>query len=114
MIEEKDLREMLDRFARTPDGQLFYRYCQKQLCAIATSENDSALREHQGRRRFAADLMALMAKGIEDSDRPITFSVSGARSTATGARGAARRVTLDTAVSGWDSPDTGPADGKPS
>ena len=80
IISEEDMREAIDRIARTHDGQLLYRYFQQSLSGVPTNANDSALREHNGRRSFAAELMGLMAKGIEESGgtdaskRPIVFT----------------------------------------
>lgn len=108
-IETKDIHEAIDRLARTPDGQMLYRYLQKTLCAVMTGDHhDGALRQFEGRRIFAAELMGLMAKGIDESDRhAITFSIAGPRAVAR-TRGAGRRVTLDAPVAGYDSdPDSG-------
>jgi hypothetical protein len=108
-LTDRDLREAVDRIARTADGIYLYRYLQKVLCAI-TSEtaNECALRRNEGRRSFAAELMGLMAEGLRDSgsaaDTPVTFALAGARSVAR-PHGAARRVTADTFVSGWDGAD---------
>lgn len=109
MIDDKDLAEALDRIGRSPDGRLLYLFCQKTLCQVLPGDQtESALREHEGRRRFAAELMGHMSKGIQDSDRhAITFTVTRAARTGGAARGAGRRVTLDTPVAGWDSPDSG-------
>jgi hypothetical protein len=99
MIDDKLVHEALQRFARTPDGRVFYIGLQKVLMAVVSSEQDGALRENLGRRRFASELMAVMAEvmsEIEPSDdprgRPIVFTLSkpvaGART-----RGARRRVS---------------------
>ena len=102
MIEGEDLGEMFDRLARSADGQLFYRFLQKQLCAICSDPNEGALRQHEGRRRFASEMMGLMAKGIRESDRTcITFTVSGAKPVSR-SRGAGRRIDASTYVAGWD------------
>lgn len=84
MISDDDMKKALDAIARTHDGELLYRYLQKQLCAVAS---DAAVREGalpglEGRRRFAAELMAHMAEGIRESgraDTTVTFAVSGPR-----------------------------------
>jgi hypothetical protein len=115
MIENQAIHEALDRIARSGDGNLLYRFCQKVVCEICLDPSDGALRQHEGRRRFAAELMAHMAEGIQDSDRhAITFA--RARSAPdTRPRGAARRVTADTTVAGWndspDAPNSGPTGG---
>lgn len=84
MITDDEMREALDRVARTADGELIYRYFQKTLCSVSTDPNESALREHNGRRRFATELMGHMAEGIRASGRPadptVTFAVAGPRS----------------------------------
>jgi len=106
----QDMRDALDRVARSSDGVLLYRYLQKTLCAVTTdSMPEGALRRNEGRRSLAAELMGLMAEGIRSSgraDSPITFALAGARAVAR-TRGAGRRVTADTIVSGW-STDTEP------
>lgn len=69
MISDEDIAKALDRLARTADGELLYRYLQKIVMFVPGLEaDDGALRVDQGRRRFALDLMALMAKGIDESD----------------------------------------------
>lgn len=106
-VTDKDLHRSLDSIARTPDGRDLYLYLQKVLCGIPTGvTSDCALQSDHGRRRFASELMGLMAKGIEESDghfgsRAIVFSVAGGVRTGR-AGGAGRRVTLDTNVPGWD------------
>ena len=107
MISDEEMAKAIDRLARTDDGLLLYRYFQRVLCSVSTSPNDGALREHNGRRSFAAELMGHMAKGIRESGRPtdpaLTFAVAGSRRVAPSG-GAGRRVTLDTAVPGYDAP----------
>lgn len=117
-ISSEDLKAAVDRIARTADGELFYLYLQRVRLGVAPEGISSrALRELEGRRKFAADLMAFMAEGIRTSgragNRPVTFALAGARSARAepdaesgkpGTRGAGRRVTRDTFVSGWDTP----------
>jgi hypothetical protein len=69
MISDDELNQALDRIARTADGELFYRYLQKGLMGSLDEHapSESALRTEHGRRRFAAELMAKMAKGIDES-----------------------------------------------
>jgi len=68
-IDDKDINEALDRLARTRDGELLYRFFQKTMMGILDQHapDESALRTEHGRRRFAAELMAMMAKGIDES-----------------------------------------------
>lgn len=68
-ITDKDVAEALDRIARTADGQVFYLHLQRLLMGVLSEHDpsDGALRHENGRRRFASELMAKMAKGIEDS-----------------------------------------------
>ena len=102
MTENEDFQEALDRIARTPDGRALYLYLQKALCSISLDPHRGALRRHEGRRMFAAELMGLMAKGIRESDRTcITFAVSGAKPVSR-SRGAGRRIDANTYVAGWD------------
>jgi hypothetical protein len=109
-LTDQDMRDALDRVARSSDGVLLYRYLQKTLCAVTTdSMPEGALRRNEGRRSLAAELMGLMAEGIRSSgraDSPVTFALAGARAVAR-TRGAGRRVTAGTIVSGW-STDTEP------
>lgn len=80
MIEDKDIAEAVDRIACTADGEILYRYLQQIAHEVITTSNDGALREHNGRRRFASDLMVLMGKGIDASggrngtERPVVFA----------------------------------------
>ena len=117
MITNEEINKALDRIARTEDGYLLYLYFQKTLCAITTDETvNCALPFKEGRRKLAAELMSLMAQGIEQSGRPsnapVTFAVAGARAISRPS-GAGRRVTLDTAIPGYDAPGT-PSGGRPS
>jgi hypothetical protein len=103
-ITSDDITQVMDRIARTADGQLLYRYLQKVRLGVTTPNMPGrALRANEGRRSFAADLMAHMGKGIADSDRyAVTFAIAEPVDTRTHPRGARRRVTLDTAIAGWD------------
>lgn len=69
MISDNELNQALDRIARTPDGELLYRHLQKSLMGSLDDHapSESALRTEHGRRKFAAELMAKMAKGIDQS-----------------------------------------------
>lgn len=69
MITDEELNQALDRIARTADGELLYRYLQKILMGSLDEHapSESALRTEHGRRRFAAELMAHMRKGIDES-----------------------------------------------
>jgi hypothetical protein len=108
VIENKDVLEAIDRIARTPDGQMLFHHLQKILLNVATPDvNDGALRQLEGRRMFASELMGLMAKGIADSDRYAITFVRSASEPKPAARGAARRITADTRVPGWDDPAFG-------
>jgi hypothetical protein len=70
MIDEKLCHEALQRFARDAakpgDGELFYVLLQKVLLgfptAAAGADISGALRENLGRRKLAAELMAVMAE----------------------------------------------------
>jgi hypothetical protein len=67
MIDVQEIYRAIDRIARTPDGELLYRYLQREALSLPPdAASDGALREHSGRRRFALDLMACMAKGIDE------------------------------------------------
>jgi hypothetical protein len=120
MITDDDLRSAWDRVARTADGQLLYLHLQRRLMAISTVVSDGALLASEVERRFAATLMGLMAKGIEESggsgdtsgsgsgsssgaERPIVFAV--AKPVAVARRTGGRLVGPDDHVAGWDQPD---------
>lgn len=70
MIDDDQINEALDRIARTDDGELLYRFMQKTLMGTIAEHDPSegALRTEHGMRRFAASLMAKMAKGIDARD----------------------------------------------
>ncbi len=70
MISDEDIDQALDRIARTADGELLYRFCQKQMTGLLGEyvPEEGALRVEHGMRRFAQMLMAKMAKGIDESD----------------------------------------------
>lgn len=112
MISNEEMRQAFDRIARTEDGAAIYLYFQKTLCAVsATDLHERALPRLEGRRSFAAELMGLMAEGIEASaagrsNPTVTFALAGARRVASPG-GAGRRVTADTFVPGYDTPDPG-------
>lgn len=102
VINGEDVKTSLDRIARTTDGQVLYRYLQKIRMGITpAAAPECALRANEGRRSFAADLMAFMAEGIADSDRAcITFAV--AKPAPISGRGSLRRIHADTPVAGYD------------
>lgn len=68
--------EALARIAATHDGALLHRYFRRVLETVIDLESDSALRQQNGRRSLARDLMRLMAEGLNDhrtdsTDAPI-------------------------------------------
>lgn len=68
--------EALRRIAATHDGALLHRYLRRVLETVIDLESDGALRQQNGRRSLARDLMRLMAEGLNDhgstsSDAPI-------------------------------------------
>lgn len=69
MITDDDVAKAWDRLARTADGGLVYLHLQKILMEVPVDpqHGGGALRANFGRRSLAHELMALMAKGIEDS-----------------------------------------------
>lgn len=87
MIDDDDIKQAFDRIARTADGETIYRYFQKRLMGTLADHapEDSALRSEHGMRRFAAELMSMMAKGIDES---------GGRSTSPGDRATERTVVF--------------------
>jgi hypothetical protein len=109
MISETEMREAWDHIARTPDGKFAYLYLQRFLMGVSASSD--TLQTDHGQRIFAAQLIGLMAKGIQESggssDSVLTFAVAGPRPVAN-PRGAARRVTVDSYVPGYSDPDPTP------
>lgn len=107
MISDEDIAKAWDAIARTPAGALIYRHLQKVLMGTLETTDGGALLRHDGRRTLARDLMAMMAKGIDDSggrtessepgsrasERPVVFSLARGVSVARGPRGAGRRVS---------------------
>ena len=77
-ITDEMMNEALERIASTSDGALLYLYLQKVLCGVTTSLDPCALQSDHGRRKFAAELMNRMGKGIEIGGRehgnPVVFA----------------------------------------
>ncbi len=94
--------------ARTDDGALLHRYLRRVLETVFEMQSDGALREQNGRRSLARDLMRHMAEGIDErrahSDDPILSRPSGGVTVAR-PRGAGRRITADIAVPGYAARD---------
>ena len=59
--------EAIDRIARTPDGAMLYVFLQRRMMSVSVAPTESALRQDQGERIFAAGLISAMAKGIFES-----------------------------------------------
>lgn len=106
-LDNKELREAWDRVARTSDGLTIYRHLQKVCLEKAPSIDGGALPFFEGRRSLAFDLMANMSEGIGDNDRACVTFRTAKSATSTGTRGAGRRITADTFVPGYDTPDSG-------
>lgn len=68
-IDVDDINQALDRIARTADGEMLYRYLQRECLTFPNESDpsDGALRANHGRRSFAADLMRRLEKGIDES-----------------------------------------------
>jgi len=110
----KEIVDSLDRIAMTPDGRNLYIFLQRRLMAVKPAPTDGALRQYEGERSFALELIGLMAKGIAESvnrtsssagvdgsEQPVV--IGHAKPVATErARGAGRRVGPDDRVAGWD------------
>lgn len=79
-ITDVQIREALDRIAMTNDGKLLYLYLQRERMRVSPPAVDErALPRFEGRRSFAADLMALMGEGIaasggRDGNHPIVLA----------------------------------------
>ena len=93
-MTDQKTKEALDRIARTPDGAILYRHLQETLCSLSPPSADDpswgALRGNEGRRSFAADLMALMAEGIDASVRSQPFIAAKRESASPGRKPTAR------------------------
>lgn len=85
--------------ALSDDGALLHRYLRRVLETVIDMQSDGALREQNGRRSLARDLMRHMAEGLNDrrdaSNDPILSRPSGGIAVAR-PRGAGRRVNADT------------------
>lgn len=111
---QKEIVDSLERIAMTPDGRNLYIFLQRRLMAVKPAASDGALRQYEGERSFAHELIGLMAKGIAESVNRASHSagssgaeqpvVTGsAKPVATGShRGAGRRIGPDDRVAGWD------------
>lgn len=80
----KEESDAIKAIAMTRDGVLLHRYLRRVLETVIDLQEDGALRQQNGRRSLARDLMRLMAEGINDSrdastgDAPILARSSGA------------------------------------
>jgi hypothetical protein len=70
-MDEKTLKDAVSRVGKTSDGKLFRLFLQRRLMTVVGSENSGALLAHNGERRFAHELIALMDEGNAEptSDR---------------------------------------------
>jgi hypothetical protein len=94
--------------ARSDDGALLHRYLRRVLETVFEMQTDGALREQNGRRSLARDLMRHMAEGIDErrshSNEPILTRPSGGVAVAR-PRGAGRRIAADTPVASYTARD---------
>jgi hypothetical protein len=106
-----DEREAIKRIAMTGDGALLHRHLRRVLEMVTDLPKSGALREHNGRRSLARDLMAMMAEGIETNrdrrngtaDEPILKRGERPAVADPAGRGARRRVRLSDG-DGWKRP----------
>jgi len=68
-ISDDDVAKALDAIARTPAGYAFYCGLHKTALGFPSDADpsDGTLRANFARRKFARELMDLMAKGIDES-----------------------------------------------
>lgn len=84
MISDDELVRAIDRIALTPDGEHLYRYLQRVAQSVLDDPatlGPGALSAHDGRRRFALELMQRMAKGIDERGGRSDHSSSGTERT---------------------------------
>lgn len=62
-------KEAIVRIAGSRDGLLLHRYLRRVLETVVDLESGGALKQQNGRRSLARDLMRLMAEGIIDGGR---------------------------------------------
>ena len=108
ILTDERIDEAIRRLALTPDGRALYLRLQRVLMSLGPSDDPGALQAHEGRRRFALDLKALLDEGLAESasagsgpepERPVVI-VARQPSAGARARGVARRAGL-----GADGPD---------
>jgi hypothetical protein len=63
---QQEETDALRRIASTSDGALFHRYLRRVLETVIDLQLDGALREQNGRRSLARDLMRHMAEGLNE------------------------------------------------
>jgi hypothetical protein len=113
--------EAIDRIARTPDGAALYVLLQRRVMTISVAPTDSALRADEGERRFASQLIGLMAKGVFESGgrtghpgstsgpdgREQPLVVPSPKPVRVAGTGSNRRVNDRTIVPGWNDEPAG-------
>lgn len=81
-IEEE--RDAIKAIAAMREGRMLHRYLRRVLETVIDLESGSALKQQNGRRSLARDLMRLMAEGIDgrrtddSADDPILTRPRGA------------------------------------
>lgn len=88
---QQEEADALVRIAASRDGALFHRYLRRVLETVIDLDSDGALRQQNGRRSLARDLMRLMAEGLDggrtdSTDEPILNRSRGAAGVSTRAR----------------------------
>lgn len=108
--EEED--RAIERIAYSADGRLLHRYLRRVLEGVFLFPESGALREHNGRRSLARDLMRRMAKGIdsggrtESTDNPILANGARAVGADPAGRGTKRRGEPVQPGDGWSADET--------
>lgn len=116
---QKEIQDSIDRIAMSADGRNLYVFLQRRLMKLPDPNSRGALRLNLGERRFASELIGLMAKGIADSGERTSSSSTGGSSGAeqpvvlpvakpvsiAGPRGAGRRIGPDDRGFGYDLPE---------
>ncbi|HEY1433070.1 MAG TPA: hypothetical protein VGF39_15800 [Stellaceae bacterium] len=66
IINDKDMRDALNRVGLTPDGEILYVWLQWRLLELANSLEPGALQANEGARILATELMRCLSAGVAE------------------------------------------------